>query len=161
IILDDARIFENGDPFAGSADVALAPISPALQQYQMRILPTPGARTFAAPNPPEGAVITYALRSDGAAGDTVARLTITDAAGSVVRTMNGPGRRGVHRVAWDLRYARAEGITDSDDGWFGTPKGPWVLPGTFTVALEARGKKQTQSVEVRSDPRVTVSREAL
>lgn len=161
IVLDDARIFERGDPLAGGSELTMSPISPALQQYQMRMLPVPGARRFAAPNPPDGAVITYAIRSDGAAGDSVARLTVTDGAGTVVRTMSVPGRRGVHRVAWDLRYARVDGITDADEGWFGVPRGPWVLPGTYAVSIEVRGQKQSQSVEVRSDPRVTVTREAL
>jgi photosystem II stability/assembly factor-like uncharacterized protein len=164
IVLDDARILEHGDPLAaggGVPDITLSPITPALQRYQMRMLPSPGARTFAAPNPPEGAIITYALRADGMPSDSTARLTVTDASGAAVRTMTVPGKRGVHRVTWDLRYARVDGVTDQDEGWFGPPRGPWVLPGTYTVSLDARGQKQTQAVEVRSDPRVNVSREAL
>ncbi len=162
IVLDDARIFEAGDPLASTApEVTIAPIAPAAQRYQMRMLPSPGSRTFAAPNPAEGAVITYALRTAASAGDTVVRLTIADAAGSNVRTLTGPAGRGVHRLAWDLRYARVDGVTDDDEGWFGVPKGPWVLPGTYTVTLEARGQRKTQTVAVSSDARVTASREAL
>ncbi|MEP7344049.1 MAG: hypothetical protein ABI877_02220, partial [Gemmatimonadaceae bacterium] len=168
IVLDDARILENGDPLiagGSGSGIALSPISPAVQRYQMRMLPPPAANTFAAPNPPEGAIITYALRTDGAPADSLARLIVTDAsgggAGAAVRTMSVSGKRGVHRVAWDLRYARADGVTDADEGWFGLPRGPWVLPGTYTVTLEARGQKLTQTVDVRSDPRVTVTREAL
>src|SRR4029077_20416532 len=105
--------------------------------------------------------ITYALRSTSAGADSTVRLTVTDAAGATVRTLTASSKRGVHRVAWDLRYARANGVTDGDEGWFGLPRGPWVLPGMYTVTLEARGQKQAQSVEVRADPRVTVSGEAL
>ena len=164
LVLDDARIYERGDPLAttdATPDVVLAPIAAASQRYQQRMLPSPGARTFAAPNPPAGAIITYALRADGMPSDSTVRLTVTDASGAVVRTMTVPGKRGVYRVAWDLRYARVDGVTDQDDGWFGPPRGPWALPGSYTVTLEARGQKATQVVDVRSDPRVATSPDAL
>ena len=112
-----------------------------------RILPTPGAKEFAAPNPPEGALITYAVRATApatasstagaaAAADTGARVVVTDAAGAVVRRFNAPAAPGIHRVAWDLRYDRAPGVTDDDEGWFGVPRGAWVMPGRYTVAVE-------------------------
>lgn len=162
IVLDDARIFEKGDPLAGNGPtLTMSPIPPALQQYQMRMLPSPGARQFSAPNPAPGAIVTYALRNEGTAADSVVTVTVTDPTGAVVRTMRAPGTRGVHRIAWDLHYARVDGVTDADEGWFGVPTGPWVLPGSYTVTIEARGQRQSQPVDVRSDPRVTVTREAL
>lgn len=127
----------------------------------MRMLPAPGSREFAAPNPPEGAILTYVLRTEGGRADSVVKLTVTDQSGATVRTLSGPGAQGVHRLAWDLHYARVDGVTDQDEGWFGPPRGPWVLPGTYTVTLEARGRKSTQSVEVRPDPRINATREAL
>jgi photosystem II stability/assembly factor-like uncharacterized protein len=87
-------------------------------------------------------------------------LTITDAAGKVVRRMDGPVTRGFQRVAWDLRGpapvlppapppgqagrggrggggAPAE-PRDEDEGGFRTPSGALVVPGKYTVTLARR-----------------------
>ncbi|MFN8581298.1 MAG: hypothetical protein U0163_10020 [Gemmatimonadaceae bacterium] len=162
ILLDDARIVEQGDPLASSApELTLAPIAAASQRYQMRMLPTPGARTFAAPN------------STGGSNDHVrnpvrgCRQRLRGATHGHRRVgRSGAHAQGVRRAGCappelDLHYDRVEGVSDEDEGWFGSPRGPWVLPGTYTVTLEARGQKKSQTVEVSSDPRVTVTREAL
>lgn len=162
IILDDVRIIDNGDPAAAGRGLVVAPVRAATQTFLERMLPPPGARTFTAPNPPAGVIITY--WTDGGSDesrDSAAAITVTDADGRMVRSINGPAARGLHRIAWDLRYARADGVTDGDEGWFGPPAGPWVLPGTYTVTVEAHGAQETRPVEVRSDPRVEVTREAL
>jgi photosystem II stability/assembly factor-like uncharacterized protein len=176
IILDDVRLLDDGDP-STIAEARLFPIRPATQEYTMRLLPTPGASEFSAPNPPTGALLTYILPDeattastssngsspprDSARTDTVARLTITAADGKVVRELTGPNRRGIHRIAWDLRYARPDGVTDQDEGWFGVPRGAWVLPGEYTVTLNARGRQSRQTVTVRADPRARTTPEAL
>jgi hypothetical protein len=74
-----------------------------------------------------------------------------------VRNFTGPGRAGLYRVAWDLRYDRPAGVTDADEGWFGLPQGAWVIPGRYTVTLDARGKKVTRTVEVLGEDRVEVA----
>jgi photosystem II stability/assembly factor-like uncharacterized protein len=70
-------------------------------------------------------------------------LTVTDADGRPIRTLNGPTAAGVHRVNWDLRdqpvtrgRPRAEG--DEDNPFADEPTGPLVLPGRFTVSLAQR-----------------------
>ncbi|HUQ82729.1 MAG TPA: hypothetical protein VM076_16380, partial [Gemmatimonadaceae bacterium] len=68
---------------------------------------------------------------------------------------------GLHRTGWDLRYDRAPGVTDADEGWFGLPAGGWVLPGRYTVTLAARGKTVSQPVEVTADSRMTIAAGAL
>jgi photosystem II stability/assembly factor-like uncharacterized protein len=160
IVLDDVKTLDDGDPLAMNSDVILLPTRAAVQQYQARILPQPGSRAYAAPNPPEGAILTWIVNG-GAPSDTVARITITDAAGTVVRELTVAGAPGVHRAGWDLRYGRADGVTDEDEGWFGAPRGPWVLPGTYTATLQAHGKKVSRPIEVRADPRIDAPRQAL
>ena len=59
-----------------------------------------GGRDYRAPNPEFGAYLHYCLDSDVEDGVT---LTIADPAGTVVRTLEGPGEAGLHRVVWDLR----------------------------------------------------------
>jgi photosystem II stability/assembly factor-like uncharacterized protein len=58
-----------------------------------------GARMYAAPNPPSGAVIWYYLREQQRA----VRIVIADARGVAVAVLAGPEEAGLHRVVWDLR----------------------------------------------------------
>jgi hypothetical protein len=72
-------------------------------------------------------------------------LTVSDAQGKVVRRLTGPTTAGVQHVTWDLRYAgatlpRPTVVTDDDEeeGPRGNGAGPFVTPGTYTVALAKR-----------------------
>lgn len=161
IVLDDISLFDKGAPVVASGEAALYPIRPVMQRFVTRVLPTPGARNFQAPNPPPGALITYALGVPASASDTVATLKVADAAGKVVRTLRVPAAAGIHRAAWDLHYDRAPGVTDADEGWFGLPSGAWVPPGRYTVTLAARGREVSQPVDVSGDSRVEVAAGAL
>jgi hypothetical protein len=105
-------------------------------------------------NPPGGAIITYALN----AAQNVT-IEILDARGGVIRSVsssdrNGPaGTPGLHRYAWDMRYADAKGI---DGGTFlagGNLRGPVAVPGTYQVRLIAGGQTVSQPLRVVADPR--------
>jgi photosystem II stability/assembly factor-like uncharacterized protein len=187
IILDDVTPLEHLTPAVMTSDAHLFPLRAATQYYEMRMLPTPGASEFAGPNPPYGALITYYLRDDpkpqaptptptptngsngngGAAAPEPPKepptvtLTVLAPDGTVVRELKGPDRRGLHRVNWDLRYPLTFKAATEDEGWFGPPRGTFVLPGEYTVKLAARGRELTQPVQVRVDPRAQTSREAL
>lgn len=182
IILDDITALEKmADPRAIGDEAHLFPVRPALQYYEMRTLPSPGASKFSGPNPDYGALITYYLKSDpptapdqtnrqGQAGaaagekkvsDPKVEIVILDGDGKTVRELEGPDRRGVNRVAWDLRYSLPFEPTREDEGWFGPPKGPFALPGPYTVKLRARGRELSQTVEVRIDPRARTTPKAL
>ena len=69
-------------------------------------------------------------------------LTVRDAQGNVVQRINGPADKGFHRVAWDMRYPAPDPVdlSPSTDRapWEGTPQGPMVLPGTYSVQLAKR-----------------------
>ena len=160
IVLDDISLFDKGAPTVAAGDAVLYPIRPSSQRFITRVLPTPGARNFQAPNPPQGAIVTYALGS-AATGDTTARLIVTDAQGRTVRTMSVLATAGIHRTAWDLHYDRSPGVTDADEGWFGIPTGAWVPPGRYTVTLASRGRQLSQPVDVSGDPRMEIAAGAL
>jgi photosystem II stability/assembly factor-like uncharacterized protein len=51
-------------------------------------------------------------------------FTVKDADGKIVNRVTGPTTAGLHRIAWDLRYAPPTA---------GGDRGPLVLPGTYTV----------------------------
>ncbi len=65
-------------------------------------------------------------------------LTVRDADGAVVQRITGRRSRGIHRVAWDLRYPSTRPV-DPDPGppapWETPRMGPLALPGTYTVTL--------------------------
>jgi len=65
-------------------------------------------------------------------------LTVADETGQVVRRVTGPAGKGIHRIAWDLRYPAIEPTeieSKERDEWDWNPQGPLVVPGTFTVSL--------------------------
>lgn len=65
-------------------------------------------------------------------------LTITDETGGVVRRITGPAGKGLHRVAWDLRYPPVDPTILEEperESWEYAPQGPLVVPGTFTATL--------------------------
>jgi hypothetical protein len=75
--------------------------------------------------------------------DPAILLTVRDADGSVVRTIEGPAKKGFHRVAWDLRYPTTAAIREpSDDEWRRGPADPnsgfMAPPGSYTVTLSKR-----------------------
>ncbi len=128
---------------------------------------TPGV--FEADNPPAGARIRYWLGSDATPmaedmgddggvcesepmpmDDHGPTITIEDGNGETVSTVEGGGERGLHEVIWNLRHGDADG-----------DQGPRVMPGTYVVKLEAAGMTMETPLEVRLDPRVTISQADL
>jgi hypothetical protein len=73
----------------------------------------------------------------------------------------------MHRFVWDLHYPPPKAFefsypisaTPGDTAL--EPKGPWVMPGTYTVRLTLEGVTVTQPLVVKMDPRVKTPREAL
>lgn len=85
-------------------------------------------------------------------------LTVRDEAGQVVSRVTGPVTKGMHRVVWDLRYPPVDPTvleTPFREEWEEVPRGPLVVPGTFTVSMAKRvggvvtplGDAQTFTVE--------------
>jgi len=130
-------------------------------------------------DPPDGAIIDYLLK----AGSEVT-IEILDGGGKVVRRFSSgdrtepvtddgnvprwwirPARRpssdaGLHRFVWDLHWpapAALEGgysIAAVPRDTPKEPRGPWALPGQYTVRLTAAGRSLTRPLTVRMDPRV-------
>jgi len=133
-------------------------------------------------NPPDGAIIDYVIGADGAGGQpasleildgtrVVRRYASTDTAmppadiGNVPRYWMRPTRvlsaaPGMHRFVWDLRYPEPRvlnvqyPISATPYNTARAPRGPWVVPGTYTVRLTVNGRTYTQPLTVRIDPRV-------
>jgi len=133
-------------------------------------------------NPPEGAIIDYWLGHDAA---SLVTIEILDREGGVVRRYSSddptpepadegnvpwywirppqaPGRgAGGHRFAWDLRYptpavGQRYPISAVPANTVKEPRGPWAMPGAYTVRLTVDGERFTQPLRLRMDPRVKI-----
>jgi photosystem II stability/assembly factor-like uncharacterized protein len=138
-------------------------------------------------NPPDGAVIDYALPESVQGSVT---LEILDKSGAVVRKFAStdvlyasheelakqliplywlrmpatlPGTPGMHRWVWDLRWTTPTAthyeypISAVPNDTPRTPQGALALPGVYTVRLTANGKSVTVPLSVKMDPRVPAS----
>ena len=134
-----------------SADLHLFEIRDAIGYRSFRHKGNTGHKMFIiAPNPPEGALVSYYVKEEG---ESEVHITVTDASGRVVRELEGSGQRGLNRANWDLRYDGP--IPDASTGGFGAPPpGPRVLPGTYTVKVALGDHEATRSVSVSDDPNV-------
>jgi photosystem II stability/assembly factor-like uncharacterized protein len=164
-ILDDLTPLQQFSPQVLTANVHLFAPRPA---YRFRDITSPASHAndpSTGDNPPYGASITYFLEAPSSG--TVA-ITIRDAADQIVRRLNAPGRAGLNRVYWDLRYEPtrevrlrtsplyAPEVTVGPDGTRPAPgTGRLAIlapPGTYSVELTAGGRQFTQKLEVRKDP---------
>jgi hypothetical protein len=130
-----------------------------------------GESYYTAANPPFGATFTYylkdalkskrekrkdaekkgpqpypsfdQLRAEAEEEAPAILLTISDTAGYVLRTIQGPTAAGLHRVTWDLRDPSVllppPRPPDYEAELFGPERGgPLVMPGTYQVSVAQR-----------------------
>ena len=139
-------------------------------------------------NPPDGAVLDYYL-ARAAAGPVT--LEVFDARGGLVRrfsSVDQPERPdsdvnippwwirppqllsaapGMHRFVWDLHYPPPPALRHEYPiaaVYHDTPReprGPWAVPGRYTVRLAVAGKTYEQPLTVTMDPRVALPVGAL
>ncbi|MBV6522610.1 MAG: hypothetical protein MNPFHGCM_02758 [Gemmatimonadaceae bacterium] len=111
-------------------------------------------RTFSSATDEKGDSTAVRTALDSLAART--RSTLKDSlayepADSIVRV-----RAGTNRFVWDLHYPNARRIANTviDEGHL---RGPWVVPGTYTVRLVAGRDTLSRSFDVIADPRVTTT----
>ncbi|HEY7821021.1 MAG TPA: glycosyl hydrolase, partial [Vicinamibacteria bacterium] len=94
----------------------------------------------------EGGTVRYpswdTLRAEDREEAPAILITVKDAAGEVVRRLEGPVTAGFHRVAWDFRFpdSRPTRLQEKppDSPFVDPPRGPMVVPGTYEVSLSQR-----------------------
>ncbi|MBN1224958.1 MAG: hypothetical protein JXB23_17040 [Candidatus Aminicenantes bacterium] len=173
IILDDITMLENLDDSVLGSEAHLFPVREAIEFFEARELPNPGASKFSGPNPDFGALITYYLKNNPStedaektdaskknndeAGGPHVKITISDAKGTTVRELDGPDCKGFNRINWDLRYGLSFDPEGTSPGYFEPKKGVFVLPGEYVATLHARGLELSQKIKVSIDPRISTN----
>ncbi len=122
--------------------------------------------SYVAPNAPGGVIVDYSLPKKLKASaeqkkldQTPVKIEIHDASGRLVATHYGPSKAGVNRFVWNMRY---DGPTRLDfekpalEGkipeWAQGPRGPEVMPGTYSINVSADGHSETAQARVITDP---------
>jgi len=129
-------------------------------------------------NPPSGAVVYYSFKEKPQGEVT---LEFLDNAGKVIHKFSSkppakpatgeggeeeedfprrppgadrvPAEAGLNRFVWDLRYPDATSFPGLIM-WAGSVRGPAAVPAAYKVRLTAGGKSQTESFEIKKDPRL-------
>src|SRR5580704_2961622 len=110
----------------------------------------PAAATAAAGKP---------SKEEAASKEGKAKISVYDKDGKLVREFDGPGKAGVNRANWDLRWnspavPTPEQLEAAAAGFDFGPRGPLVEPGKYTIKIKAGSKEGTQEVVVEDDPRM-------
>jgi photosystem II stability/assembly factor-like uncharacterized protein len=159
-ILDDATAIQRMDQQILNSSAYLFPVRPALRFSSRFTRYGIGDKVFTGPNPPTGALITYYLK-EKLDEKTTFKIQIFDREGKLVQDLERPLReKGLNRVSWNLRLGGPEvrkPPTEEQVAFGGSPRGPQVLPGTYTVKLTAGDKVLEERVEVKLDPGVKTS----
>jgi photosystem II stability/assembly factor-like uncharacterized protein len=157
-VFDDATPIQQLTPQVRAEDVHLFDVRPALRYSQMMTRYGIGDKPFTGQNPPYGALITYYLKTKPDDKATF-KMQIFDSRGNLVSEIARPSKeQGLNRVAWDLRFGGAKvrrPATDEEPGFFGAPRGPAVVPGTYTLKLTVGDKVVQKPIEVRLDPNLS------
>ena len=134
-----------------------------------------------AENPPNGAVIDYLLKSPAHSvkleifdnqqqlvrsftserKDTAKRLSLPVAERWIPKAQLLEATPGIHRFVWDLTWRSSGGPDADEDADYRNPRGPKAVPGTYQVRLTVDGQTQSQSLEVKMDPRAAATPEVL
>jgi photosystem II stability/assembly factor-like uncharacterized protein len=89
------------------------------------------------------------MESERRQKEPVIWLTVKDSDGNIVRRIEGPTKKGFHRVAWDLRFPNTSAIDTKSDFGGGKQSGVRATPGDYTVTLS---KQIDGTVTILSDP---------
>jgi hypothetical protein len=98
-VLDGVHVFEQWTPKALTDTLTAFAPRAAWAWHRRPISGYFGTDEWSAKNPPFGAWFDYFLPREVEGGVSVA---VEDSTGKTVRTLQGPGEPGFHRVVWDL-----------------------------------------------------------
>ena len=172
-IMDDISPLRAYGSAASSAGATLLKPRSAFRFKQRQAIDTLPGDNSRSESGPAGAVINYVLKDAVPGGATI---EVFDAAGTKVRSLRGPGNKGLNRTVWNLRgesFLSVELRTTPDFhphvweekrfrgretrpvshwGIGNTMSGVLLPPGTYKVRLTAGGTTSEQTLDVLKDP---------
>ena len=149
LIADDITPLQQLTPAVLGEDATLFDIRPAVAYLNDVTLAQQigGQKVFVGENAARGTAISYYLKA-APTGDV--KISIADASGRVVRTLDGTKAAGLNRVVWNLAPA-GRGGGGGGGGGGGVGNLPTVDPGTYTVTLTANGRTLSKPLVVLED----------
>lgn len=130
-------------------NVAVLPSRAAFQTVPAVMQDFPGDSEYAAPNPPDGAYVSYFLKSRHIFGTL--KVEILDSSGKVVQTLPTGTHQGINRVYWNMRLPAPKSAAAPGLGARALV-GPMVPEGKYTVRVTRGDDVATGSVELLPDP---------
>jgi len=151
-IVDDLTPLRNMSPQTLDSEVTFLPGRPVQQRIQASGGWANGDASYVGDNPPDGAVISYYLRTRQVIGKL--SLDILDSSGKVVDSLVPGKRKGLNRVEWSMR-TKAPIVPPAAQLLGASGFGQRFLPGTYTVRLTRAGKVYTAPLVIGLDRRAT------
>jgi len=170
-IMDDINPLRNLNKDVMGQDLHLFDFRPTYRFFSTTGIHASGRSHIMGSNPPYGADINYYLKEDA---DQSAKIEILNSDGKVIRTKQGPAKRGINRVWWHLAYdpptvpklrnapPEKPWIHNRENGWrplitwdldlWGKRIGPRVAPGMYTVRVTVGDHQVTKKLQVLKDP---------
>jgi photosystem II stability/assembly factor-like uncharacterized protein len=151
-IVDDLTPLRNLSERTFASDVTFLPGRPVQQRIRGNGGWADGDAAYSGDNPPDGAVISYYLRSRQVIGKL--SIDILDATGTVVDSIAPGKRKGLNRVNWSM-LTKPPLVPPAAQIAGNAAQGPRFLPGTYTVRLTKAGQVYTMPLNVGLDRRAT------
>lgn len=129
--------------------LAVLPSRAAVQRVSAVMQDFPGDAEYTAPNPPEGAYVSYFLKSRHIFGTLKAE--ILDGSGKLVQSLPAGNHQGINRMYWSMRLPAPRSATAPGLGARALA-GPMVPEGKYTVRVTRGDEVATGSIELLPDP---------
>lgn len=151
-IIDDITPWQRLTPEVLSKVAYLCPLRDTPIIYMRKSFEYYTDPYFAAPNPPAGVPISYYLK-ESLPPDKPQLLNIYDSEGTLLRTLEGTGLKGLNRIYWDMRakpvFKKLPDLFKGDLArWYGLPVGYMVKPGQYKITLDNPNEKIFKIVEL-------------
>jgi photosystem II stability/assembly factor-like uncharacterized protein len=151
-IMDDITPLEEMNEAILASNLHLFSIRPATEFILSARGESFSRPTYSAVNPPPGTALTFYCRAATKERPTV---HIKNAQGEEIYLVSLPIKEGLQRTNWSLEFTprNAQGERVPQSG-LTLSSLPFVLPGEYTIELEAGELKTSGTVKVSADPRI-------
>lgn len=158
MIVDDLTPLREIDENIIQEEVAFLNSRPFALKTPSMIQTFPGDDEFTGPNPSDVATITYYLKKRHIFGDM--SIKIYDAQKQFIAEIPAGKRKGVNRVAWNVRK-KGPKVPRSKSLSFQAAFGPTLPPGVYTIELLKGEDTFSHQITLIEDPESRHSAEAL